>query len=195
MNDKGLVIPDHIRRQIVEFNALRNVVLNDSSFDLPTNDNVNDVDDSENYNDQDNDVQVQIELNNLLRTSNVDGEHVLDDDDVRIVWNDDHDWFVSKFIYANSTEYYSNLFTSYKNNAISGSAHVIHQEVSRDALLSEQVVAHDLFVHSVVDQNFQGGLFCMYGMGGSGKSFVIDAIRSTLRNVHRQEIIVRSFTG
>ena len=115
MKNKGLVIPDHIRRQIVEFNAVRNVVLNDPLYDLPTNEIVNNVNDSENTNEEDIDVQDQIELNNLLRTSNADGEHVLDDDDVRILWNDDHNWFDSKFNYTNSTQYYIDLFTSYKN--------------------------------------------------------------------------------
>ena len=42
---------------------------------------------------------------------------------------------------------------------------------------------------------YEGGLMCMYGMGGCGKSYVIDAIRTTLRNSHNKEVIVTSTTG
>ena len=63
MRDQGLPIPDHVRRQIVEFNALQDVVLPDTTFDLPTNEQF-DADDVNEFNDDDNDVQVQIELNN-----------------------------------------------------------------------------------------------------------------------------------
>ena len=191
LRDNNIPVADHVRRQMDVYSAVEHLMPHNIDAVINSTDTTNDA-----TNDmQVEDFDVQLELNHMHANANEAGTNYLDDDDVRIVWNDSHDWYESCHEYESASDDYIRTFKGYCTNNIADASINSQREVSVESLRSYQIVAHGIFVHNVVSDTYQGGLMCMYGMGGCGKSYVIDAIRTTLRISHSKEVIVTSTTG
>ena len=194
LKENDLTVPDHVRRQMDIYTAVEHLMPH--NVDAVTNNTVADDDvNNSNANTQVEDFDIQLELNHMHANADNSGESHLDDDDVRIVWNDSHNWYESCNEYELNADEYITTFKDYCSNSTANVTVNNNREISLDSLRSNQIVAHGIFVNNVVSDTYEGGLMCMYGMGGCGKSYVIDAIRTTLRNSHNKEVIVTSTTG
>jgi len=192
LRENNLCIHDHVRRQMDVYAAVEHL--------MPHNIDpvINACTPSDNENPLANDdCEMQLELNHMHANANEAGENHLDDDNVQIVWNDGHDWYELLQEYDCTPDEYIEKFTRICSQSRTTSVNntSINRVITLDSLRSNQIVAHGIFVNNVVSDDYLGGLMCMYGMGGCGKSYVIDAIRTTLRTSHGQEVIVTSTTG
>ena len=115
--------------------------------------------------------------------------------DPRIIWDKNFDFSTRVQTYQDGTNFdeIAEKFSEYISSR--NSSNVVRRNIDRSSLLRSQLIAHDVIVRmatrdfgmSRTDDNSSrefGRLLILCGQGGSGKSYTIDCILTTLRNVH-----------
>ena len=183
---EGRKLPDKIRREVAYFNSVSHL-FEHNTIAVINEEDIGGIDVSVNRDNEDN--------INLNRNTTQPDSINLDDDEICLVWNEENDWVSNMYEYEKKPSEYVNEFKTYIEEAKNNFVESEFRHVCRSQLQGNQLIGHDIVVHFCTKNDFNGGLICMFGMGGCGKSFVIDAIRTTLKEKFSQDVVVTSTTG
>ena len=182
----GRKLPDKIRREVSYFNSVTHLFEHNTTA-IVNNEEIDGIEVVTNHDNEDN---INLNVNTTQRDS-----INMDDDDIFLVWNEENDWVSNSYVYEKEPSEYVNEFKLLVEEAKKNTVEPEFRNVCRSQMKGNQLIAHDMVVHLCTKDDFDGGLVCMFGMGGCGKSFVIDSIRTTLKLQFSQDVLVTSTTG
>ena len=181
----GISIPDQVRREVEYYNQVDHAYIHNID---PV---VNEIDNngiSLTQTSNDNDIQ-------RVNRSLTESLESVGDDDIYLKWNEEHNWYSPVHNYEYDILYYTDIFKLFVNRAKDNLVLSEFKHVCRSQLSGNQIVAHDLCVRYCSNDQFEGGLMLMWGMGGAGKSFVVNCIRTTMYTNLNKNVFVTSTTG
>ena len=185
LHDLGISIPDQVRREVDYYNQVDHAYIHNVDPVVNEIDN-NGVSLTQSTNDND----IERVNRSLTQSLNSVGEN-----DIQIKWNEEHDWYSPVNNYEHDIQYYTDIFKLYVKRAKENLDLSEFNRVCRSQLSGNQIIAHDLCVRYCSDNQFEGGLMLMWGMGGAGKSFVVNCIRTTMFTKLNKNVLVTSTTG
>jgi len=117
-----------------------------------------------------------------------------------IRWNTDYDWEAEALPeFCNLSNDDKQRVASGLSRAMSDPVHSVRvrqrRTITRESLNAEQCLAHDIAVHAISDLHGSPVRMLLLGRAGGGKSYVIDAIMSSLGAVGVTRVMLMATTG